>query len=77
MVSAILAANFPTLVPPYFCTSHRAAGSIEFWCRPGGVASVAEADAEEDAPLDVVGEGVRESKRRLDMVGVNADMFEV
>lgn len=31
MSSAILTANFPTLVPPYFCTSHLADGSMEFW----------------------------------------------
>lgn len=35
--SAILVANLPTLVPPYFCTSHRAAGSPEFWCSAVGV----------------------------------------
>lgn len=35
--SAILTANFPTLVPPYFCTSHCAEGSIVFWCKFGGV----------------------------------------
>lgn len=34
---AILTANFPTLVPPYFWTSHFAEGSIVFWCRFGGV----------------------------------------
>lgn len=30
MFSAIRAANFPTLVPPYFCTTHLALGSIVF-----------------------------------------------
>lgn len=35
--SAICEANFPTLVPPYFCTSHLALGSIVFWCMFGGV----------------------------------------
>ena len=35
--SAIFSANFPTLVPPNFCTSHFAAGSTEFWCKLGGV----------------------------------------
>jgi hypothetical protein len=35
--SAILIANLPTLVPPYFWTSHLAEGSIEFWCKFGGV----------------------------------------
>jgi len=35
--SAILTANFPTLVPPNFWTSHLAAGSMLFWCRFGGV----------------------------------------
>lgn len=34
---AIWTANFPTLVPPNFWTSHRAEGSIVFWCRLGGV----------------------------------------
>ena len=37
MSSAIFTANLPTLVPPNFCTSHFADGSIEFWCRFGGV----------------------------------------
>lgn len=37
MSAAILVANFPTLVPPYFCTSHFESGSILFWCRLGGV----------------------------------------
>lgn len=37
MSFAILTANFPTLVPPYFCTSHFADGSMVFWCRFGGV----------------------------------------
>lgn len=36
--SLILAANFPTLVPPNFCTIHVADGSLEFWCKLGGVA---------------------------------------
>lgn len=27
----------PTLVPPYFCTSHLAPGSIVVWCKFGGV----------------------------------------
>jgi hypothetical protein len=37
MFSAICEANFPTLVPPYFCTSHLASGTIVFWCKFGGV----------------------------------------
>jgi hypothetical protein len=37
MFSAICEANFPTLVPPYFCTSHLASGMIVFWCKFGGV----------------------------------------
>lgn len=37
MFSAICKANLPTLVPPYFCTSHLASGSIVFWCKFGGV----------------------------------------
>lgn len=40
MSSAILAANLPTLVPPYFCTSQVAAGSMLFWWRLGGVGGV-------------------------------------
>jgi len=35
--AAILRANFPTLVPPNFCTSHLASGSALFWCKFGGV----------------------------------------
>ena len=35
--SAIFSTNFPTLVPPYFCTNHLAAGSAVFWCILGGV----------------------------------------
>ena len=46
MSSAIFSANLPTLVPPNFCTSHLAAGSIEFWWRFGGV------DGEEYDELD-------------------------
>ena len=37
MSCAILVANLPTLVPPYFCTSHFEEGSIVFWCIFGGV----------------------------------------
>lgn len=46
--SAILAANFPTLVPPYFWTSHFAAGSTVFWCMLGGVLGTAGTDREEE-----------------------------
>src|SRR4051812_30287311 len=35
--AAIFKANFPTLVPPNFCTSHLASGSMLFWWRFGGV----------------------------------------
>lgn len=37
MSSAILVANLPTLVPPYFWTTHVADGSMVFWWRLGGV----------------------------------------
>jgi hypothetical protein len=37
MSSAILVTNFPTLVPPYFCTNHLEDGSMVFWCIFGGV----------------------------------------
>ena len=47
MSSAILMPNFPTLVPPYFCTSHLASGLIVFWCKFGGVIG-GEDDNEED-----------------------------
>lgn len=46
--SAILTANLPTLVPPYFCTSHLAEGSIVFWCRFGGVAGPEDDSSEGD-----------------------------
>ena len=59
MCAAMVAANLPTLVPPYFCTSQRAAGSIEFWWRFGGVrgGGVPGADDEVD------GEGADEVAR--------------
>lgn len=37
MSVAICTGNFPTLVPPNFCTSHPIAGSMVFWWRFGGV----------------------------------------
>jgi hypothetical protein len=37
MSRAMVRANLPSDVPPYFCTSHGAAGSALFWCRFGGV----------------------------------------
>lgn len=46
--SAIFAANFPTLVPPYFCTIHEAAGSMLFWCRFGGVCNPVDDTFEDD-----------------------------
>lgn len=55
MSSAILTPNFPTDVPPYFCTSHLASGSIVFWCKFGGVLG-GEADNEDD--LEDNGDGV-------------------
>lgn len=48
--AAILSGNFPTLVPPNFCTSHLASGSMLFWCRFGGV--FGGEDAREDEELD-------------------------
>ena len=51
MSSAILTANLPTLVPPYFCTSHLADGSIVFWWRLGGVRGGGDS-AEEEELLD-------------------------
>ena len=55
MSSAILRPNFPTLVPPYFCTSHLASGSMVFWCKFGGVLG-GEGDNEDD--LEDSGDGV-------------------
>jgi hypothetical protein len=37
MSRAILGANLPTLVPPYFCTSHGTPESELLWCSVGGV----------------------------------------
>lgn len=45
--SLILLANFPTLVPPYFCTIQVADGSLEFWCQFGGVAGEGVSGSEE------------------------------
>ena len=56
ITSAIFDANFPTLVPPYFWTSHLAAGSIVFWCMLGGVRGALEEDIDEDR--DEVEDGV-------------------
>lgn len=36
-ISAMFTANLPTLVPPYFCTSHLDEGSMLFWYALGGV----------------------------------------
>jgi hypothetical protein len=56
MSDAILAANLPTLVPPYFWTSHFAEGSIVFWCRLGGVrAPPEEMDDEREDGRDCAG----------------------
>ena len=59
MSSAILTPNFPTHVPPNFCTSHLASGSIVFWCRFGGVLG-GEGDNEDDLEdnedgVDIIG----------------------
>ena len=62
---AIFSANFPTLVPPYFWTTHVAAGSILFWCRLGGVrrplllAASEESVSEESRGVDEEEVGVR------------------
>jgi len=60
MFSAIREANFPTLVPPNFCTSHLASGSIVFWCKFGGVpgnggVSTEDSEADEDVEMGVDG----------------------
>ena len=56
MSSAILVANFPTLVPPYFCTNHFAAGSMVFWCILGGVSGACPEDNDEER--EDTGDGV-------------------
>ena len=48
MSSAILTANFPTLVPPNFWTSHLAEGSMVFWWRLGGVTGNDDGDDDDD-----------------------------
>jgi hypothetical protein len=56
MFSVICEANFPTLVPPYFCTSHLASGSIVFWCKFGGVlgnGGVSTEDSEADGDVEM------------------------
>ena len=55
MCAARVAANLPTLVPPYVCTSQRAAGSIEFWWRFGGVRGGGVPGADDE--VDGEGEG--------------------
>jgi hypothetical protein len=53
MSAAIFAGNFPTLVPPNFCTSHLASGSMLFWCKLGGVeGGVDSREDEEDGGVD-------------------------
>lgn len=55
MISSLIrVANFPTLVPPYFCTIQVADGSFEFWCKLGGV--IGDEDSEEEEALDSGGE---------------------
>ena len=61
--SAILTPNFPTLVPPYFCTSHLASGSIVFWCRFGGVLG-GEGDNDEDLEDNGDSDGVDISEKK-------------
>ena len=67
MSSAILAANFPTLVPPYFCTSHLAAGSMVFWCMFGGVRGALIIDSDEERDEGVEGDVGVEAR---DMAGL-------
>ena len=71
MVSAIWVANFPTLVPPYFWTSHFAAGSIVFWCMFGGVRGALDDDMEGERDEDADVEGGVDA---ADMIG-EADEF--
>lgn len=80
MSSAILTANLPTLVPPNFCTSHFAAGSIEFWCKFGGVGGgvVDEVEELEDRLGEDRGEGVREASAIVSLfVGTFVDEGDV
>ena len=53
MSCAILTPNFPTHVPPYFCTSHLASGFIVFWCRFGGVLGGEGDDEDSDSDVDI------------------------
>jgi hypothetical protein len=64
--SAILTANFPILVPPYFCTSHVASGSTLF-CRFEGVVG-GEYDNEED--LEDKGDGGVDDILDKNLIGV-------
>lgn len=53
MSAAIFTANFPTLVPPNFWTSHFASGSMLFWCKFGGVLG-GEDDLEDEGDGEVI-----------------------
>jgi len=68
MFSAICEANFPTLVPPYFCTSHLASGSIVFWCKFGGVLGGGGVSMEDSEGVDVEDVGVDDSDIMLHAV---------
>jgi hypothetical protein len=56
MFSAICEANFPTPVPPYFCTSHLASGTIVFWCKFGGVLGGGDESTEDSEGVDAAEE---------------------
>jgi hypothetical protein len=68
MFSAICEANFPTLVPPYFCTSHLALGSIVLWCKFGGVPGGGGVATEDKEAEEVEVEGVDGSDMTLHTV---------
>ena len=74
MFSAICAANFPTLVPPYFCTTHLALGSIVFWCKFGGVPGGGGVSMEENDGEEAEAEGVEGSDIALSAFLVLTDL---
>jgi len=69
MSSAIFVANFPTLVPPNFCTSHLASGSIVFWCMFGGVVGRLEEAIDDEREED-------EELGGLDMMGLGGRVLQ-
>jgi hypothetical protein len=74
MSSAILTAYFPTLVPPYFCTSHLEDGSMVFWCIFGGVrgGGVPEDEEELEGGSDIFVPTIPESSASLFVVSGSA-----